>query len=340
MAGTAAPAAGSSVTPTERARHVRQSSRPRHAPGMRGPSRRPPRPPRSDGMETAARTGVRIRGGTAPRPGVTLVELLVVVAVIAALLAILLPAVQGAREAARRTACGNNLRGIGCAVWGHEATRGSFPVGCLGCLTGSPRRQIAWNVFILPFAEEPGAAAAFDLRFPFRAAENRRAAGQVVPLFLCPSTTRTNRSGPTTGDRNRNGLWDAGDDLAYTDYGGMYGVAFPGTKEAPTSMGMMRYEKPVKALQVTDGLTRTVMIAECTGRDATYNSEWANGQNIYDQWHANPINRSQDNEIWSDHPGQAGVVFADCHVEFIHESVAQSVLIALLTRAGGESVAP
>ena len=32
----------------------------------------------------------------------------------------------------------------------------------------------------------------------------------------------------------------------------------------------------------------------------------------------------------------AGMVFADCHVEFIHESIDQVVLIGLLTRAGGE----
>ena len=98
----------------------------------------------------------------------------------------------------------------------------------------------------------------------------------------------------------------------------------------------MRYERPVKASQVTDGLAQTALVAECTGRDAITNSEWANGQNIFDQWHANPINRSQDNEIWSDHPSMAGMVFADCHVEFIHESIDQVVLIGLLTRAGGE----
>ncbi|MEY3204655.1 MAG: hypothetical protein RLZZ21_986, partial [Planctomycetota bacterium] len=47
------------------------------------------------------------------RVGMTLVELLVVVAVLAALVALLLPAVQSAREAARRTSCMNNLRNVG-----------------------------------------------------------------------------------------------------------------------------------------------------------------------------------------------------------------------------------
>jgi len=266
----------------------------------------------------------------------TLVELLVVVAVLAALVALLLPAVQSAREAARRTSCMNNLRGIGCAIYGFESARRTFPVGCLECTTKAPRKQIAWNAFILPFAEEPGAAAAFDFNSSFRSQQNRLAAGHVVRMFLCPSTSRTKRTGPTTGDRNRNGRWDAGDDLAYTDYGGMYGVGYPVDKPLPEHAGVMQYERPTSAKQVADGLSKTVLVAECTGRDAVFNSEWANGQNIFDQTSTTPINASQNNELWSDHPGEAGMVFCDGHVEFRHESIEQSVLLGLLTRAGGE----
>jgi len=281
-------------------------------------------------MNPPASPAARFRGG------ITLVELLVVVAIVAALVALLLPGVQSARESARRTSCMNNLKGIGCAIYGHEAARRSFPVGCLECTTKAPRRQIAWNAFILPFAEEPGAAARFDFNFPFRSEENRTAAGYVVRLFLCPSTVTTKRLGSTTGDRNRNGRWDPGDGLAYTDYGGMYGVGYPVDKPLPEHAGVMQYERPTVARDVTDGLSNTVLVAECTGRDAAYQSEWANGQNIFDQRSTNGINITQNNEIWSDHPAMAGMVFCDGHVEFVHESIEQSVLLGLLTRAGGE----
>lgn len=61
------------------------------------------------------------------RQGLTLVELLVVIAVISVLLALLMPAVQQAREAARKMNCQSNLRQIALAAHQYyELNSGNF----------------------------------------------------------------------------------------------------------------------------------------------------------------------------------------------------------------------
>ena len=67
----------------------------------------------------------------------TLVELLVVIAIIGVLVALLLPAVQSAREAARRSDCGNRIRQLGIAALNFHNARRVFPPGTLGRLPPS-----------------------------------------------------------------------------------------------------------------------------------------------------------------------------------------------------------
>jgi prepilin-type N-terminal cleavage/methylation domain-containing protein/prepilin-type processing-associated H-X9-DG protein len=68
----------------------------------------------------------------ARRSGLTLVELLVVIAVLAALAALLLPAVQKVREAANKMQCASNLRQLGIAAHNFHNDHGRLPPGYLG----------------------------------------------------------------------------------------------------------------------------------------------------------------------------------------------------------------
>lgn len=252
----------------------------------------------------------------------TLVELLVVVAIVAALVALLLPAVQAAREAARRTTCLNNLRHVGCALHGHLLARRKFPVGCLEWkpAVGGTNRCLSWNVFILPWLEQQDVADRFDLRRPYDAAENRAAAATPMPVFVCPTA---DRAGVTVGGLGR------------CDYGGLAGERIVGPNSP--MKGPLIHDTNFAQAQITDGLSKTIFIAECAA-GTWADGQWANGRNLYDQ--AFVINAATwEDEIRSRHPGGAHGLLGDGAVQFLAESIDVRVLAAACTRARGESQA-
>ena len=85
------------------------------------------------------------------RRGLTLVELLVVIATVGILIALLLPAVQAAREAARRSKCTINLRQIALATANYADVSGALPAGVQFTFNYSTASQ---HVAILPFLEQ------------------------------------------------------------------------------------------------------------------------------------------------------------------------------------------
>jgi len=140
------------------------------------------------------------------RRGFTLVELLVVIAVIGLLVALLLPAVQAAREATRRSQCGNHLKQMALALHNYHDAHQTFPIGSWAAWENTappapaPRTEGrgALHHFILPFVErsaeynlfasdlaavESGSIAYIELGNHANTLRQVR-----IKLFYCPSS--------------------------------------------------------------------------------------------------------------------------------------------------------
>ncbi len=141
------------------------------------------------------------------RNGFTLVELLVVIAIIGILIGMLLPAVQQVREAARRTACANNMRQLGLALHNFESAFGHFPPGFTSTPTSDgtvPTGQYidpvtwnaspgwGWGTHLLPFIESQNVYDQIDVQAAIWAPQHREIIQTQLPVFLCPSSSGDN----------------------------------------------------------------------------------------------------------------------------------------------------
>ncbi|HVT29225.1 MAG TPA: DUF1559 domain-containing protein [Lacipirellulaceae bacterium] len=315
-----------------------------------------------------------------PTRGFTLVELLVVIAIIGILVALLLPAIQAAREAARRTECLDNLRQTGLAVLNYESTREYFPRGRWNLLpTDTSKHAVSdrpsaksndasWTVVVLPYAEEQNIASQYDLKKEWFNIDNRPPVSYPLSIYVCPSVPEKSRFDdnfttnpkPAAGDYGctngvGTGVWNL-----HFDELGTYPGNVPGGngEDNPKVIGVMTkalLRQPCRVKDITDGTSKTLLIAEDAGRPTPYmdghpgnvsgklipvdaGTGWADPDSGFTLNTEPVINHKNDGEIYSFHPGGAQVCFADGSTRFINSSLDTLVGIALVTRAGGEIV--
>jgi hypothetical protein len=243
---------------------------------------------------------------------------LVALATIGILVSLLFPAMAAVRENGRRVHCHNNLRQIGLSLQMHHEAKGVFPPGGIEWRPrgNTTQRQLAWSVYVLPYLDQARLFDRIDLSRPFDSPANADAAATIVPLFVCPTSTR----GPRLVDGR-----------GPCDYGGIYGERITSPNQPPK--GLMVYDRRYSIHDVPDGLSNTLIVAEDT---AWADGQWINGRNIFDQ--AFPINAAPpfENDIRSHHPGGANGVLADGGVRFLDDAMDPRILAGLCTRAGGE----
>lgn len=290
------------------------------------------------------------------RSGFTLIELLVVIAIIAVLVAILLPAVQQAREAARRSTCQNNLKQMGIASHNYLETFSTFPVSFNG-----GTKAVGPHVSMLPFLEQSGTFDQYNMNASWSAAGNAHMRTLMPQVYVCPSA------------------FDAGvvGKLGYQlpDYTYLNSAAAPETSGPKAAL--FRQGKVVKAKDVLDGLSNTIMFYESAGRTHLWvgNIMVADSANLWggsgnQAWTCNsstgsfqligmllsptdPVNTPPE-EIWdighpinhdnsisnpySFHAGGLQIVLADGSVRFLMEYTSNKTLGALASMDGGEVV--
>ena len=193
--------------------------------------------------------------------GFSLVEVLVVIAIIGVMIGFLLPAVQSAREAARRMSCSNNLRQFGLAMFNYESSRGHFPpTDARGSTTAG------WSLHcrLLPYAEQDAVASQLDFtQNPFTGSFSNQTPNVAftsvfatpISMLLCPSDPAPSVNeckGATYGGNN-------------------YMVSFGSATVSGTNTywefskrtdGIVYENSRVRAMQITDGMSKTVIASE------------------------------------------------------------------------------
>lgn len=300
--------------------------------------------------------------------GFTVVELLVVIAIIGVLVALLIPAVQAARESSRRTACQNNLRQVAVGLTSFEAAKGKWPAGKMW--SGSPTLPssfaMAWSSFLLEYIEQQSLHDAINFTVPFTDPANLPATTQVIPIYLCPSTSRVEEHRSPNGHLFNLGSVP-GEGLGCIDYLGISGPekgainpttkkpygrqrgVLLGTKGLPKAKQLIE-PPPITSTKITDGLSHTICVTECTGRgvsildgaiDALHGA-WASGNNVthidLGVNEAEPPAAWYGERIFSDHRSGAHVVMCDASVHFLSDDTDKVIIRWLCSRDGNESI--
>ena len=227
-------------------------------------------------------------GETRPH-GFTLVELLVVIAIIGILVALLLPAIQAAREAARRSQCQSNLKNVALALHSYHDTFKAFPYAAYQQAGENPgvhtRLRKNWAIAILPFLEELPLADGFRrhlevLSPPGRVSDGLAPGeglydqrGTEIGVMLCPSDTGRGNRFDGSGSTYNGAIGNTGGNWARTNYAYNGFQFWPGSWSVPATdpnypywddfnAGIGGINKSLRIAQVTDGTSKTIMLAE------------------------------------------------------------------------------
>jgi prepilin-type N-terminal cleavage/methylation domain-containing protein/prepilin-type processing-associated H-X9-DG protein len=303
------------------------------------------------------------------KPGMTLVELLLVIAIIGTLVALLLPAVQAARESARRTSCLNNLKQCGAAIANHESAKKTFPPGAIWDRWIEPaserRRHGSILVHLLPYIEQQALYDSFDFKqksidgtyFP---GTGERIGSRVIETYVCPSDDHNGFFGymAVHNYAASNGPTEVYDNptCSCPSFWEKYEMA-PIDNATNFAGPFSRLGVTTKPRNITDGLSKTIFMGEVRVPCSVHaRAGWAYTNNgsgycttlipinydTCDDHAVDPCNRpctwNTDVGFKSAHSGGAHFLFGDGSVQFVQESIDHQIYQYLGAKADGNPV--
>jgi prepilin-type N-terminal cleavage/methylation domain-containing protein/prepilin-type processing-associated H-X9-DG protein len=186
------------------------------------------------------------------RNGFSLIELLVVIAMIAILATLTFQAVQQARVVANKVRCQNNLKNMGLALHQYHFIKGSFPPGNTPEYVYNPAANqypvLSWMGRILPYQDQQNwwnwtvQDYSTNSSWPY----THRVSALVNPNYVCPADQRTLKVYYLASNIT----------IAFTSYLGVSGT------NLYTKDGILFQNSFIKASDVTDGLSNTLMAGE------------------------------------------------------------------------------
>ncbi|MGC4002564.1 MAG: DUF1559 domain-containing protein [Pirellulales bacterium] len=231
----------------------------------------------------------------------------------------------------------------------------------------------SWLTVLLPFIEEGNIAKQYDFKVAWNnVAKNRPVIVNRIPIVECPSSPGLDRVGIVTDGANPVTAATT-DYIVIQNVGNVFynanGIPKPG---AAAQVGLPDGKDRIKASRVPDGLSKTLLIEEDAGRpnffvalgqpgptilDYANKQDVSNGIALGGVWAqpGNPMtlhgtqqdglsdpgkcfmNCTNNNELFSFHAAGIVVALADGSTRFVNEDIDARIIIAAITRAGGET---